>query len=294
MDIFLQLIASGITVGGIYALIALGFVLIYKATSIINFATGEFMMLGAYFCLTLLIHPQFPFLLSFFLTLGFAVLLGILAERLVLRPLIGEPIISVIMVTIGLASILKGLVQVIWGPEEKGFPSVFPQILLKMGPVVISPNYLWGFLIAILCVVIFAAFFKYSRSGVAMRATACDQQVALSMGISVKKILALFWSLGAMAAAIGGMVIGSIAGINLQLGLIGLKIIPVVILGGLDSIGGAILGGFIMGVLENLAGGYLGPVFGGAIKEVAPFVVLVLILMVRPYGLFGKVEIERV
>lgn len=294
MDIFLQLIASGITVGGIYALIALGFVLIYKATSIINFATGEFMMLGAYFCLTLLIHPQFPFLLCFFLTLGFAVLLGILAERLVLRPLIGEPIISVIMVTIGLSSILKGLVQVIWGPEEKGFPSVFPQTLLKIGPVVISPNYLWGFLIAILCVVIFAAFFKYSRSGVAMRATACDQQVALSMGISVKKILALSWSLGAMAAAIGGMVIGSIAGINLQLGLIGLKIIPVVILGGLDSIGGAILGGFIMGVLENLAGGYLGPVFGGAIKEVAPFVVLVLILMVRPYGLFGKVEIERV
>ena len=248
MDIFLQLIASGITVGGIYALIALGFVLIYKATSIINFATGEFMMVGAYFCLTLLIHPQFPFLLCFFLTLGFAVLLGILAERLVLRPLIGEPIISVIMVTIGLSSILKGLVQVIWGPEEKGFPSVFPQTLLKIGPVVISPNYLWGFLIAILCVVIFAAFFKYSRSGVAMRATACDQQVALSMGISVKKILALSWSLGAMAAAIGGMVIGSIAGINLQLGLIGLKIIPVVILGGLDSIGGAILGGFIRGI----------------------------------------------
>ena len=294
MDIFLQLIASGITVGGIYALIALGFVLIYKATSIINFATGEFMMVGAYFCLTLLIHPQFPFLLCFFLTLGFAVLLGILAERLVLRPLIGEPIISVIMVTIGLSSILKGLVQVIWGPEEKGFPSVFPQTLLKIGPVVISPNYLWGFLIAILCVVIFAAFFKYSRSGVAMRATACDQQVALSMGISVKKILALSWSLGAMAAAIGGMVIGSIAGINLQLGLIGLKIIPVVILGGLDSIGGAIVGGFIMGILENLAGGYLGSVFGGAIKEVAPFVVLVLILMVRPYGLFGKVKIERV
>jgi branched-chain amino acid transport system permease protein len=294
MDILLQLIASGITVGGIYALIALGFVLIFKATSIINFATGEFMMLGAYICLTFLLQTQYPFPLIFFLTLLFAVVLGVVIERVVLRPLIGEPIISVIMVTIGLSSILKGLVQIIWGPDEKAFPQVLPQRILRLGEIVISPNYLWGFLIAIACVVLFAAFFKYSRSGVAMRATACDQQVALSMGISVKRVMALSWSLGAVAATVGGVVIGNIAGIQLQLGLIGLKVFPVVILGGLDSIAGAILGGFIIGILENLAGGYLGPVFGGGIKEVAPYGVLVLILMIRPYGLFGKIEIERV
>lgn len=293
MDILIQLIVSGIAAGGVYALIALGFVLIYKATSIINFATGEFMMLGAYICLTLLTYLKIPFAVVFLFTLFFAFILGVIIERVILRPLIGEPIISVIMVTIGLSSILKGLAHMIWTAYYRSFPEILPTEPLDLGFAIVPSSLKWGFAFAIIGVIIFTLVFKYSRLGIAMRATASDQQAAQSMGISVKMIFALSWSFAACAAAISGIVIGNISGIHPQLGLVGLKVLPVVILGGLDSIGGAILGGFIIGILENLAGGYLDPILPG-IKEVAPFVALVFILMIRPYGLFGKEIIERV
>jgi len=293
MDIFIQLIVSGIAAGGVYALIALGFVLIYKATSVINFATGEFMMLGAYICLTLLTYLKIPFAVVFIFTLVFAFLLGVVIERLILRPLIGEPIISVIMVTIGLSGIMKGLAHIIWTADYRSFPEILPTEPWHLGFAIVPSALMWGFIFAIIGVIIFTIIFKYTRTGIAMRATASDQQAAQSMGTSVKMIFALSWSLAACAAAIGGIVIGNISGIHPQLGLVGLKVLPVIILGGLDSIGGAILGGFIIGVLENLAGGYLDPILPG-FKEVAPFIVLVVILMIRPYGLFGKEIIERV
>ena len=293
MDIFIQLIVSGIAAGGVYALIALGFVLIYKATSVINFATGEFMMLGAYICLSLLTYLKIPFAVVFLFTLVFAFLMGIVIERLILRPLIGEPIISVIMVTIGLSAIMKGLAHIIWTADYRSFPEILPTEPWHLGFAIVPSALMWGFIFAIIGVIIFTIIFKYTRTGIAMRATASDQQAAQSMGTSVKMIFALSWSLAACAAAIGGIVIGNISGIHPQLGLVGLKVLPVIILGGLDSIGGAILGGFIIGVLENLAGGYLDPILPG-FKEVAPFIVLVVILMIRPYGLFGKEIIERV
>ncbi len=293
MEFFLLLLTSGIAVGGIYALIALGFVLIYKATSIINFATGEFMMIGAYIfysCSVLIGWPAIP---SFIVVMAGAGLLGLLVERTILRHMLGQPTISIVMVTIGLSSILTGLAEMIWSSDFKSFPALFPRAPIIVGDLIIRSNLFWGFIVAMTTIVIFALIFKYAKVGVAMRATAGDQMAAFSMGINVRSMFTLAWIFGAIAASIGGLIIGNIGGVQPNLGGIGLKIFPVVILGGLDSIGGAVLGGLIVGIIENLAGGYLDPLVGGGVKNIAPFVVLVLILMVRPYGLFGRKDIER-
>jgi branched-chain amino acid transport system permease protein len=295
MDFLLQLVMNGLVVGSIYALVALGFVIIYKSSSILNFAQGEFLMLGAYVCLALMVGSRVPFWAAFVLTLGFSVVLGLALERVVLRPMIGEPVISVIMLTLGLSSVLRAIVQCVWGTDTIPFPQVFPPEPIHLGPFPISQGYMWSVLCVAVLLAAFGFFFKYSRDGVAMRATAFSQQVALSMGISVRRIFGLSWSIAAVVSAVGGMLLGTIrGGVDGSLSVFGLKVIPVVILGGLDSVMGAIVGGLVIGVLENLSGGYLDPVFGGGVKEVAPFVALVLILMVKPYGLFGKVKIERV
>jgi len=294
MDILLQIIVTGLATGGLYGLIALGFVLIYKATSVLNLAMGEFMTLGAFVCFTALTQIKAPFYLALILTLASAVVLGIIVERLILRPLIGEPVISVIMVTIGLGVILRGLIYMIWTPSFRNFPQIFPPEPLNLNFAVVPSGLWWGFVFAIIGTIIFLLIFKFSRTGVAMRATANDQQAALSMGISVRWVFALAWCFGAMASVIGGIVIGNISGISVYMGDIGLKVLAVIILGGLDSIGGAILGGFIIAILENLTGLYIDPLIGGGAKDVAPFLILVLIIMIRPYGLFGKEIIERV
>lgn len=293
MDFFLQLLVSGIAVGGVYALIALGFVLIYKATSVINFATGEFMMTGAFIFYTLMVYAGFPAIPAFVGVMACAAVLGFLVERTILRHMLGQPTISIVMVTIGLSSILLGSAEMIWGAEFKSFPAIFPRAPIIIGEIVIRSNIFYGFLISAAAVIAFSLLFKYAKAGLAMRATAADQMAAYSMGINVKSMFTLSWALGAIAAALGGIIIGNIGGVHPTLGNIGLKIFPVVILGGLDSIAGAVLGGFIVGIVENLAGGYLDPIFRGGVKDVAPFVVLVLILLFKPYGLFGKKEIER-
>jgi branched-chain amino acid transport system permease protein len=295
MDFFLQLVINGLVVGSIYALVAMGFVIIYKSTSVLNFAQGEFLLLGAYVSLALLTRWHVPFWATVVLTLGFAVVLGLAIERLILRPMIGEPVVSVIMVTLGLSSILRAVVQGIWGTDTRPYPEIFPSAPMRIGPVPVSRAYAWSLGCVVVLLVAFSLFFKRSRYGIAMRATAFSQQVALSMGISVRHMFALAWAIAAVVSAIGGILLGAVrTGVDQSLALIGLKVLPVVILGGLDSILGAIVGGLLIGVLENLAGGYLDPLLGGGVKEVAPFVILVSILMIKPYGLFGKVHIERV
>jgi len=287
MEFFLQLLLNGLVVGSIYSLVALGFVIIFKSSGILNFAQGEFLLLGAYVFLAVAsAHAPIG---------AFSAVLGIVLERLVLRPLIGEPIISVIMVTLGLSSVLRAIVQGIWGTDTRPLPSVFSLDPIQLGPLPIARGYLYSAGCVAVLLVVLTLFFKYARPGIAMRATADSQQVALSMGISVRRIFALSWSIAAVVSAVGGILLATMrGGVDGSLAVLGLKVLPAVIVGGLDSIGGAILGGLLIGVLENLSGGYLDPVFGGGVKEVAPFVALVLILMVRPYGLFGKVRIERV
>ena len=291
---FLQLLVQGLAVGSVYSLVALGFVLIYKASGVINFAQGELLMLGAYACLAFMVQTNLPFWAALGLTIVVMALVALILERLVLRPLIGEPVISIIMATIGLAAVFKAATAAAWGTQLRSFPAIFPDQPVKLGEIVISQVYIWTFLTAMALMVAFGLFFKFTRLGVAMRATANSHQVALSMGISVKAIFALSWCISAVVSAIGGVLIGSINGVNITFSDFGLKVFPAVILGGLDSIPGAVIGGLVIGILENLSGGYLSRVFGGGVKEVAPFVFLVLILMIKPYGLFGTKEIERV
>ena len=293
MDILLQLITSGFLVGGIYALIALGFVLIYKATNIINFATGEFMMIGAYIFYSLMVYLKLPALVGVPLVIICAALLGAMVERFILRHMLGQPNISIIMVTIGLSSILMGIAEIIWGSEFRSFPPLFPRKPIILGEIVLRSSLFYGFIVALIVVVVFTLLFKYAKVGVAMRATANDQMAAFSMGINVKSIFTISWGFGAIAASLGGIIIANIGGVQPTLGHIWLKIFPIVILGGLDSIMGAVVGGFIVGIVENLAGGYLDPIFHGGIKDIAPFVVLILIILIKPYGLFGTKEIER-
>jgi branched-chain amino acid transport system permease protein len=295
MEFLLQLLLNGLVIGSIYALVALGFVIIYKSSSILNFAQGEFLMLGAYVCVAMVSAHHVPLGWALLLTLAFFAIVGVLMERLLLRPMIGEPTISVIMLTLGVASILKAIVLGVWGPETIPYPQIFPTAPVMIGPLPVSEGYLFSMASVAVLLVLFSAFFKFTRAGIAMRATAFSQQVALSMGVSVKHIFAMAWSIAAVVSAIGGVLLGGIrGGVDGAFALFGLKVVPVVILGGLDSVLGAIVGGIIMGILENLAGGYLDPLLGGGVKEVAPFIALVAILSVKPYGLFGKVKIERV
>lgn len=295
MEYYIQLIINGLVVGSIYSLVALGFVIIYKATKVVNFAQGELVMVGAYICFSLTVQFQLPFLVSFLMTLVFSVVLGLLIERMVLRPLIGEPIISVIMVTVGLSTVLKALVQLFWGTQIQVFPQVLPQTPVVIAGLPVAPVYIAAFVLAGMLFTVFSLYFKFSRLGIAMRATAFDQMAAMSMGIGIKNIFALSWCIAAVVSSIGGVILGNINGINSQLGHLGLKVFPAVILGGLDSLLGAAVGGLVIGVLENICDGVAKQFFDlGGFKEVAAFIFLVIILMIKPHGLFGTEEIERV
>jgi branched-chain amino acid transport system permease protein len=296
MQYLLQLVISGLVVGSIYAAVALGFTIIYKATRVVNFAQGEFLMVGAYVCYAFVVQMGVPFYAAMLLTILFGMVLAVILERLVLRPMIGEPIISIIMVTIGLSLVLRSIVTAIWQNDILVYePKLFPQEMVTLAGVPVSLEFIWCFILSMVLLVVFSVFFKYSKAGVAMRATAFNQQVAQSMGISVKHIFALSWIISAVVSGIGGVLIGNINGINSSLYHFGLKVFPATILGGLDSILGAALGGLIIGLLENLSDGFCKSYLDlSGVKEVAPYVILVIILMIKPYGLFGTKEIERV
>jgi branched-chain amino acid transport system permease protein len=292
MEFFFQLLLNGLAVGFIYAIAALGFVMIYKSSSVLNFAHGELLAIGAFIFLTLVTWARLPIFLAFILTLAGSFALGFVIERLFLRPLVGEPLIQVIMLTVGLASMFKGLMLFLFGGNLFNYPVFLPESLsLSWGPIYISSVYVASFIIGMIFLVFFGLFFKYSSQGIYMRSVADNQPVALSLGVHVRRVFALSWGIAALVCAMSGIVLGIISGINVHdLSAIGLKVFPVVILGGLDSIGGAILGGVIIGLLETFTGGYIST----SLREVVPYIALVLILLVKPYGLFGLVEIERV
>lgn len=293
MEKFLQLTLTGLTNGAIFALVALGFVLIYKASDVINFAQGDFLLVGAYITYGLIVQLGLPWGIGVLLTMLVAVALGVLVERFVLRPMIGEPIISVIMITIGLSSLLQAIVNAIWGTTGRAFPSFLPRTPIDIAGAIVPLDRFIALGVVAVLLASFIVFFRYSKEGIAMRATADDQQAALSMGISVKRIFAIAWSIAAMVAAVAGVIVANIVELNgAAIAGIGLRVFPVVILGGLDSIQGAIIGGIIIGLIESYTAGYTSPALG--LSSVVPFIVLILILMVKPYGLFGEVRIERV
>jgi len=287
-------ITTGIMVGGIYALVALGWVLIYKCSGVLNLAMGEMTLIGAYVSLSFY-QMGIPFVLSLLISLIIGLVLGILTERIFLDRLIGEPVLTVIMVTVGLSFFFKGTVEFIWGTDTRVFdPPVFSIEPIKLGPLIIGKVYLWSFFAAIVLLIIFVSFFKYTRWGLAMQATADDEMAALSLGVSARFVYAAAWAIAFMAAGVGGSLLGNINGLNISVGYLGLLVLPAVVLGGLNSVPGAIAGGIIIGVLQNLSGAYLDKYFPGGVKEIAPFAFMAIFLLFKPYGLWGWERIERV
>ncbi len=292
MEFFFQLLIQGLSVGFLYAIAALGFVMIFKSSSVLNFAHGDLLAIGAFFFLVLSSWWNLPIPIAFLITLVGSFALGFIIERLFLRPLIGESLILVIMLTVGLASMFKGFMLFIFGGNLFAYPEFLPPNLsIQWGNINIPPVYVASFIISIIFLLLFGLFFKYSSQGIYMRSVADNQTAALSLGVHVRRVFALSWAIAALVCAMSGIILGIISGVNVHsISIIGLKVFPVVILGGLESIGGAIIGGLIIGLLETFTGGY----FSTSLREVVPYIALVFILLVKPYGLFGLVEIERV
>src|SRR5271155_3385860 len=290
----LVLLTNGVMIGLMYALIALGFVLIYKATDAINFAQGEFVMFAGFIAAGAADLAGAPFWVSALLSVGGMLVLGFGLERVVLRPLIGRPVISVVMATIGLAAVLRGSATLAFGAGTRAIVMPISDSPISLGPVTVPPVQLVGAGVSLVFFAGFTWFFQKSRVGVAMRAVADSQQVAMAMGINGQRYFALAWAMAGVVSALGGIVWGAMLGVDNQLALVGLKVFPVVILGGLDSIIGAVVGGLIVGIVENLAAGYLDPYVGGGTKDFAPYVLMIVVLMVRPEGIFGRRRIERV
>jgi len=299
MTRFLQLTVNGLANGAILSLAALGFVLIYKATEVINFAQGQFLVIGAFMVYNANVTWGLPWPLAVLVGIVAGILLGLAVERLILRRLVGESSLAVIMVTIGLASALFGIVLMTWGAEPKGPPKFVPSGTVRLfGDVAVAANRLWAVGVAVVvvgvAVVVMIAvglFFQRSRHGVAMRAVADDQQAAMVQGISVNRIFAFAWALAGAAGCVGGLLLASInSNTGLELEGFAILVFPVVILGGLDSIMGTVVGGGIIGLLVEYTKSY----WGINASQILPFVILVAILLVKPYGLFGQVRIERV
>ena len=288
------LLSNGVLIGLMYSLIALGFVLVYKATDAINFAQGEFVMIAGFVVAVALGTYGAPLWVAIVTGVAAMIAFGFGLERVVLRPLIGRPVVAVIMATIGLAAVLRGVGPLVWGAETKPLPLPISDEPIILGPLFIPPIQVLGAATSLVFLAAFGWFFLRSRKGIAMRAVADSQQVAMAMGINVERYFALAWAMAGVVSALGGVIWGGLLGVDVHLSLVGFKVFPVVILGGLDSIPGAIVGGLIVGVVENVAAGYVDPWVGGGTKDFAPYVLMILALMIRPYGIFGKEIIERI
>lgn len=295
MHLLFQLLVNGLVVGTLYGVVAMSFVLIYKATQVVNFAQGELLLVGAWVCWALLTKYQIPFWLGMPITLVFMFAFGIAVQLVILRPMIGEPIISVIMVTIALSTILQALMKWVFGVNPQPFPQIFRSQTVSFLGLQLQTVYVLSLVVSVAMMAGMAWFFRASKYGLAMRATAFNQQVAQSLGISVKSVFAMAWAISATVSAVAGIVVAVVNGVSSGLSAYGIKVFPAVILGGLDSIAGSVIGGIIIGLLENFAqfidGEYL---HWGNLFEVAPFYVLIIILMIKPYGLFGTKDIERI
>lgn len=290
MEFLLLLVSTGLVAGATYGLIAIGFALIYKSTGVVNFAQGELVMLTAYIGFSLANSFGLGFVPLLLITIPVSMAVGFVLERLFIRPMLGEPIFAIVMVTVGLAVILRGLTIIVWGSQPANFDAGLPVTVIRLGSVPFYPAQL--VLIAALAVVVTAVwlFMRFTRYGMAMRAVAINETAALLAGISVSRVHALAWVLSSGIAAIAGVLFAANFKLAPDLWFQGLKSFPAVILGGMDSVVGAAVGGLVIGLIESLAQGYIGE----GMREIAGFVVIVLVLMVRPYGLFGSRDIERV
>jgi branched-chain amino acid transport system permease protein len=289
MSEFLEYSLLGLLSGGVTALIALAFVLIYKGTGVVNFAVGEFMMLGAYLYYAGSVSFGLAPWMAFFLSLFGIGVLAIVLERAVLRPLSGQPVVAVMMATIGMASIIHGGVEAMWGGDTYSPPTLLPRTPLAMGEILIPGTMLGNFAVAFILICAFLAFFRYSKTGIAMRATASDSVTAATLGIDINFAQRLTWLLSGLVGTVAGVLIASSAGLSPLLAAAALGVFAAIILGGLDSILGAIVASLLIGWIEALGAGYL----GGKSRDVLPFVVVLVVLVFKPYGIFGTRTIER-
>jgi len=289
-----QFIITGLAVGMVYSLIALGFALIWKSSSVANLALGQLVLICSWFAYSMMVQANLPIWAAFPIVIIFALALGWAIERFALRPLIAQPILSMIAVTLGIAYFLGGLVSFIWPVSIGALPKIFPQEPVNIGSAVISQEYIWAAGISLVVFALLTLFYRYHRMGIAMRATADDQMAVQACGIPVTKIFSMSWMFACVVAAIGGILISSIGGISNGLVETGLQSFSVVILGGLDSFAGTMIAGPIIGLARSLGGGYLTPYFWSGINDIIPFFIIIIVVMVKPFGLFGEKRIERV
>jgi branched-chain amino acid transport system permease protein len=290
----LQYTITGLAVGMVYALIALGFALIWKSSSVANLALGQLVLISSWFTYGMLVQAKFPFWIGLPLTILFAMFLGWAIERFTLRPLIAQPILALITVTLGVAYFLEGVATFVWPISVAALPRLFPQQPIHIGPAVVSQEYLWAAVISLVLFGALSLFFKYHKMGIAMRATADDQLAVQACAIPVTSVFSVSWIFACVVAAIGGVLVSSIGGITYGLVETGLKSFSVVILGGLDSFIGCMVAGPIIGLCENFGGGYLTPIIGPGIKDIIPFIIIIIVMIIKPYGLFGETRIERI
>jgi len=287
----------GIAVGMVYALIALGFVLIWKSSSVANLALGQIVLFSSWFTYSMLVQARLPLWLGFILVIIFALALGWAIERFALRALIAQPILSLITVTLGVGYFIEGVVSLVWPWSVDALPRLFPIEPVRLGAAVVPQQYIWVVVICLALFGILSLFFRRHKMGIAMRATADDQLAVQACGIPVTSIFSMSWMFACVVAAIGGILISSISGITHGLVETGLKAFSVVILGGLNSFGGAMLAGPIIGLAESLGSGLIYRTFPSmwpGLKDIIPFIIIIIVMIIKPFGLFGEKRIERI
>ncbi len=294
MSDFLNYTVNGILLGQVYALLSLGFVVIYRASKVFNFAQGELMLLGAYSVWTLSLGMNLPPLLVIPLAFVAALVYGWLIERLFFRRLLGESVFSMVMVTIGLVILIRGVVLVLWGPIERQFPVLLPTMPIIMGEFLLPTNMVVGAAITLVLTVGLWYFFNRTRFGLTLTAVAEDPNIAISAGIPVRRAVTLAWMMGTCIATVGAVILLNGRSLNVLSADVAMAALPVALLAGLESIGGLLLAGAIVGVIQSLVAAYVDPRIGGAASSIVPYVFMVFILVVRPTGLFGWRHIERV
>ena len=287
---FAQVLFSGLALGSIYGLVALGFTVVFKATDVFNFAQGMFVVCGAFFAVTAISILGLPFPLAVAATIGAAALMGVVIHVLLIQPLSGRPMLSVIMLTIALSIVLRAVIEIAYGPQGRTLATPLPTGVFIIGDVRIAQLHLIAAGVSWVCMAGFGAFFRFTSVGLLMRATADNHEAALVSGVNVNVMNRLAWAIGAMLACIGGLFLGKIQIVSTELESIGLLALPAVVIGGLQSIPGAIIGGLLVGLIEQFAGAYISP----KSSDILIYVLLMLILMVRPWGLFGQRELGRV
>jgi branched-chain amino acid transport system permease protein len=295
MGELLQFTVTGLSLGVIYSLIALCFVVVWKSSGVANLALGQLVLIFSWFSYGMLSQAGLPPYLGLPLVVAFALFLGWAIERIVLRPLIAQPVLALITVTLGLGYFMEGLAGVIWPQSLAKLPPLFPKTPIHIGSAVVTQEYAWAAAVSLLLFGLLSAYFRYNKMGIAMRATADDQKAVQACGIPVTAIFSRSWMFACVLAAVAGVLLSSIANISSgPLVRTGLQAFSVVILGGLDSFLGAVIAGPIIGLAETVGSGYLSPLTWPGLREVIPFMIIIIVMFVRPYGLFGESRIERI